>query len=215
VTALGRIGISESQAIADDQARRSRAEGRYRARAGAERSDAQREQQARLAAHWRSRRRPAHPPRGSFALVAWFASEYLAAVPGSLHLLEPWSDRLSAGEWQQGLCSVGGSRLGSPAYAPAFRAWLEASPHARDADGEFRWPFRSALARLHRERPAAGIVLEYLARCGFDPTALVDRPLYGQHDLVVLLPAELLGVVLESALVRLWWLVELRSAHPT
>lgn len=215
MNALGRIGVSESQAIADQQARRARAEGRFRARAGTERSDAQRAQQARLQAHWRSRRRPVREPRGVAALVAWYAASYQEAIPPTLHRLEPWSDQPTAGERQAGVRPVGGSRLGSPAYSPAFRAWLEASPHARDAEGEFVWPFRSALARFRGERPQLAALLDRLARCGFDWRALIEQPMYLQQDVVMVLPAEPLEVLLEAALTRLWWLVDLRSAHPT
>ena len=108
-TATARIGISESQAIAN-----SRAESRYRQRTDQERRVNERTVDDQRQANWRSKRERNEqtPPRQLEALLLWFQREIQLDLPDALHTSSIWFDTVTNTERTTGLTPVGGSLIG-------------------------------------------------------------------------------------------------------
>lgn len=229
------IGPSESQAIAEANARANDAKER-----------------PHLDAHWRSRtKRREQPPANVDALVAWFAEHYAFEVPDRLHGVEPWADhgtpprevsyidrqtRELVREVRPGREGEGGSLLGSPKDAGLI-PYVDSGPNLRDDEGDLVRPMRSALAAFRHERRYAHDALIAVASFGFDWRKLIDRPFHrrehrhgtgpwcscsrhtaddvteGRHVLMMQMPEDVLTAVLVSGLSRLWWLLAEREPH--
>jgi hypothetical protein len=107
-----------------------------------------------------SLRRKASKPRD---LLGWFIVGFRAELPEQLHASGVWRDYVGDDEDRIG---GGGSLLGTPRTADAFRAYLEGDPllelemarlteaGVTVAEEAYRFPMRAALARLSgRGRP--------------------------------------------------------------
>jgi len=138
-------------------------------------------------------------PRGLIALLRWYETECMAAVPEALHKRELWHEYVKvtddAGSYaKQG----GGSKLGTPAYNDAFRQLLEA-PRSVDDDGHFHNPVAAALASMEGQPFSDGsLMASYLravACAGFTFSGVADR---------LGIPAWVSATYTEAALERLW-----------
>lgn len=127
-------------------------------------------------------------PRGLRPLLAWYRRECEAHVASRLHGRGVWEDR------DDGV----GSRLGSPAYANAFRRFLE-QPREADPDGFYFHPVAVALAEIDGPKMSdAWFMARYLravACSGFDYARVADQ--LGITPYVV-------AAYTEAALERLW-----------
>lgn len=84
------------------------------------------------ASSWQRRfDRPSHEPRSLHGYVAELREAYAAEIPSRIHVHD-----VDAG--------------GTPAFAPAFAAWLYGSPFATDDTGAYTAPLRACLAAMGR-----------------------------------------------------------------
>jgi hypothetical protein len=125
-----------------------------------------------------SLRRKAAKPKD---MLGWFVIGFRAELPEQLHASGVWRDYVHDDEDRIG---EGGSLLGTPRTADAFRAYLEGDPllelemarlteaGVTVAEEAYRFPMRAALARLagrgHRDDP-----FPFMGRCLFR-TACMD-----------------------------------------
>lgn len=142
-------------------------------------------------------------PRGLPKLLAWFLREWANEVPDRIHKGDVWRDYIGLTEDRQ---AVGGSLLGTPAYADAFRSYIEGSPFATDADGRYAKPIHAAMARLcgrqGHEGPTRKLApLPFMARFLF--RLAVSGDLTRAADSMGI-PEQVHHVYAEQALYRLW-----------
>ena len=102
-------------------------------------------------------------PKTLDGLLRWFVVRFAQETPEKLHVVEVWHDRLTNQEREEGKALVGGSLIGTHAFAAEFRLILEAPASVTDEDGYYLFPIRDALARLHRRWP---FMARYLFRVG-------------------------------------------------
>lgn len=129
------------------------------------------------------------------AAIRWLMRRVDEEMPVAIHSSELWRDRVSVGEMEHGVHAVGGSALGSLAWAALFRALLEGSPSACDEEGFYRFPLRSALSRLHRRQPFMARAIVSLVGHDGDWRSMAKHNGW---------PAEMLEVYLAEALRRCW-----------
>ena len=86
-------------------------------------------------------------PKGMAALLRWFLSEWTAEVPDAIHGGELWRGVPGRNE-SPPKDLLGGSLLGTLAYADPFRRFIENRPGEVDADGFYVRPMRAAVADL-------------------------------------------------------------------
>lgn len=84
-------------------------------------------------------------PKGFNGLRHWFLTEWAVETPMSIHIDDVWRDWVRLDENRS---AEGGSLLGALKYRDDFRAYIEGSPHATDADGRYERPLRAAVASL-------------------------------------------------------------------
>lgn len=102
----------------------------------------------------KSRSRSAREPETFGQFAAWFITGWREEMPDEIHSRGLWvglPSRLDAkGQPIEAMPPelVGGSELGAPKLAEAFRQLLENSPRQIDEDGFYVRPMRAALARL-------------------------------------------------------------------
>ena len=134
-------------------------------------------------------------PKTLPGLLNWYIVAIRAETPERLHTREPWHDRVSTHEREEGASEQGGSRLGTLAWAGSFRQLLEGSPSAIDEDGFYLTPIRSALSRLTRRSPLMARYLFAVAQAEGDWQRVADDLGY---------PHELVEAFTDAALRRLW-----------
>ncbi len=142
-------------------------------------------------------------PRGLPKLMAWFIAEWANEVPDKLHKGDVWRDYIGLTEDRKG---VGGSLLGTPAYADAFRGYIEGSPFATDPDGRYAKPIHAAMARLCGRQGHEGPTRKLL------PAPFMARFLFrlavtgslSQAGDSMGIPSQVHHVYAEQALYRLW-----------
>lgn len=170
MTALDRIGPSESQAIADAELRARRRQ--YEA------GQAQKaEERAIVREHEASAMRAGKGsmPRTLDGLLHWYTVAIEMEKPAILHSAAIWHTRQRYDDEGKPVVppeEVGGSELGTRAWADAFRRTLENGPHELDDDGYYVRPLASALARMrsgNRDRPACPLTVQRLIFLGFNP----------------------------------------------
>lgn len=111
--------------------------------------------------HAASLRRRMAKPRD---LLGWFLVGFRSEIPEHIHATGLWRDAKRRGDGE-GYEPVGGSLIGTPRTADAFRAYLEGDPLDETelarltdagvtvADPAYRFPMRAALARLAGRGP--------------------------------------------------------------
>lgn len=106
--------------------------------------------------HSASLRRKERQPKGYASLLAWFLIGFRAELPENIHAGELWIDRKRRSDIPE-YKPVGGSVLGAPGLAEAFRAYIEDDPFGlepaeyeghRDPYPHYKTPMRAALAKL-------------------------------------------------------------------
>ena len=142
-------------------------------------------------------------PRGLPALLAWFLREWAAEVPSRIHKGDVWRDYVRLDEDRK---AEGGSRLGSPQYAEAFRRYIEGSPFETDMDGRYARPIHAAIARIcgrqGHEGPTSKLAqYPFMARFLFRLATTGDLVQAGTS---MGIPVQVLSVYAEQALYRLW-----------
>ena len=128
------------------------------------------------------------PPASLGGLLRWFAQQMEAETPVRLSV--------RGVEWD----GDGGSLLGTPRWAPQFRALIHACSggieSAVNEDGDYIWPCRAALARMARNRkPLIARWLIGLSLAGYDWRCYADA--VGQ-------PLEYARLITEGGLAMLW-----------
>lgn len=142
-------------------------------------------------------------PRGLPKLLAWFLGEWANEVPDKLHKGDVWRDYVRLTEDRKG---QGGSLLGTPQYADAFRSYIEGSPFATDPDGRYMRPIHAAMARLcgrggHEGATHKLAPLPFMARFLFRLAMTGDLAVSAQS---MGIPSQVQSVYAEQALYRLW-----------
>jgi hypothetical protein len=123
------------------------------------------------------RRAEGYEPKTFPALLKWYEHAWWAEIPAELHGPGVWRDYGEEG--------VGGSHLGAPQYADAFRRWIENSPRETDDDGYYVRPLQASLAKLaegngkYNPKPETRRLLVKLAQCNFDPAQVGDEIVMG------------------------------------
>ena len=167
-------------------------------------------EQPHLPEHRRSIERVAKraAPKGLHRLMVWFITEWAAEVPDRLHKEEVWRDYVGLTEDRAG---QGGSLLGTPQYADAFRAYIEGSPFQLDPDGRYVRPMHAALGRLCGRQghegptdslPPAPFMARFLLRLATTADLLRSAESMG-------IPSQVQDVYAEQALYRLWRVYEI------
>lgn len=135
-------------------------------------------------------------PQTLTGLLRWFLMALSAETPERLHKGgEVWRDFVTTHELGEGVRAQGGSHLGSPALADAFRRITEGSPSQIDEDGYYHFPVRAALSRMARRHPFMARFLVRLGQTEGDWRSVADALGY-EH--------EFMEVYAETALRRLW-----------
>lgn len=162
-------------------------------------------EQPHLADHTRSVEQVARKaaPRGLPALLHWFLTEWAHEVPDRIHKGDVWRDYVGLMEDRK---AEGGSRLGSPQYAEAFRRYLEGSPFETDQDGRYARPIHAAIARIcgrqGHEGPTERLApYPYMARFLFRLATTGD---VAQACASMGIPPQVQPIYAEQALYRLW-----------
>lgn len=143
-------------------------------------------------------------PRGLHRLMLWFLEEWSAEIPDRLHKADVWRDYVKLG--QEDRKAEGGSLLGTPNYADAFRTYVEGSPFATDLDNRYLRPVHAAIARLcgrqghsgetHKLQPAP-----FMARFLFRLALTADLDIASSS---MGIPPQVQPIYAEQALYRLW-----------
>ena len=142
-------------------------------------------------------------PKGRVALLRWFLAEWADEVPDRLHKDEVWRDYVASTENRSG---QGGSLLGAPQYADAFRSYIEGSPFATDIDGRYVRPVHAAIALLCGRQGHEGPTHK-LAPHPFMARFLFRLALTGSVEEAATsmgIPPQVMPVYAEQALYRLW-----------
>lgn len=142
-------------------------------------------------------------PRGLHRLMVWFLAEWANEVPERIHKGEVWRDFVGLTEDRQG---QGGSLLGTPQYAEAFRRYVEGSPFETDPDGRYTRPIHAAMSRIAGRRGHEGRTHEllpapFMARFLFRLAHTADLE---QAASSMGIPPQVQHVYAEQALVKLW-----------
>ena len=169
------------------------------------------------AEHARSveRRMDQRKPRNLAEYLAWFREGFLGDIPSQLHVAGVWREWVPA---DGGGTPGGGSLLGTPRTAEAFRRYIEGHPketvvpeyesHKAPHDEVYARPMQAALHELagwrgflgdHRKLPTRSFMARFLfavALCDFDWKAVSLR--WGMA------PPQVAEVFTEAALYSLW-----------
>lgn len=142
-------------------------------------------------------------PRGLHQLLTWFLREWANEVPSRIHKGEVWRDYVGLTEDRTG---QGGSLLGTPQYAEAFRRYIEGSPFETDPDNRYARPIHAAIARIcgrqGHEGPTSKLApYPFMARFLFRLAMTGDL---AQAGTSMGIPVQVQPVYAEQALYRLW-----------
>lgn len=135
-------------------------------------------------------------PKSLPGLLRWYEMAWWEEIPDRLHKREVWADHPDRREQREGYKAVGGSLIGTHAYAESFRRYLENAASETDEDGYFTRPLHAAMAQMSREgRPLMARALFAVAQAGFDWGVIADRGGWAR---------EMFGDYLHRALTLLW-----------
>lgn len=143
------------------------------------------------------------PPKD---LLGWFVGEFRAEMPDQLHGPGVWREHVTTDHRHSG----GGSLLGAPRYADAFRRFIEDGPFAletaeyegqRDLNRHYAFPVRAAIAML-AGRGRARDPYPFMARALYR-TALLDGD-WNAACASMGITEPVRRVYIEAALGRLW-----------
>lgn len=207
MSALDRVGPSESQAMA---------EYRHRQRERDARDQQKVSDRAAAKAHEASRMRAGKGPmpRTLDGLLHWYAGVIEQEKPTALHARAIWHARQQYDAESRPVVpteEVGGSELGTRAFTDPMRRTLENSPHELDEDGWYVRPLASALARMRsgsEDRPALRDTPSVLLFLGHNPQEWRNVADHLEW------PVEATGLYLHRALELLWLLYRDRPPVP-